>query len=593
MNRECGIHCDRVGQYGVYSYAALTPAKQNAGAQPANLQDGVGIWAALLVAFFVLTYLVPLEGRLLWQPDETRYAEISREMLASGDWRVPHLLGLRYFEKPLAGYWMNNIGQWLFGNTNFAVRFASVLSTGMSALLVFILAWTLWHQLRLSLLAALIFLSLLLVFSVGTYSVLDPMMALWLNAALAAHVFSLRAVNRLSCIGAWFLFGLSCGIGFMIKGFLAMVIPVLAVLPVSLYYQYRELKLWLIYGLLAALIAVLINLPWALMLTRLEPDFWHYFFWIEHIQRFASENAQHRAPIWFYLPVLALGTLPWLGLLPGALSTGWCMRRTQPEYFLLLCWVVMPLLFFSLAKGKLLTYLLPCMAPMALLLAAYGRKCSDAMRSKIFDANAGINIAFALCAIAAMLLAGSSIWPWRQVYSTGEWPRIVIGALAFIGWLCFAAVSRHSQGDRWALAAFCPLLFNLLVGQIIPQRITDAKQPQQFIRNHETELLQSRYVLSNHVGIATALAWELKRSDVLMYDKKGELAYGLAYTDAQGRYLSRQTFPEWLSKVRRQGNVSLTLLLEHGQDLPQGLPKADKVHCNYRVALLYYQQLLY
>ncbi len=93
----------------------------------------------LLTALFLAIYILPLGVRPLIIPDEARYAEIPREMVATGNWVVPHFNGLRYFEKPVFGYWTHAISIRLFGENNFAVRLPAPMSVGLSALLLFFL----------------------------------------------------------------------------------------------------------------------------------------------------------------------------------------------------------------------------------------------------------------------------------------------------------------------------------------------------------------------------------------------------------------------------------------------------------------------
>lgn len=501
----------------------------------------------LAAAVLLLFFLVPLGLHGLWIPDESRYAQISQAILHSGDWVSPHFLGLRYFEKPIAGYWLVALGQMLFGENLFGVRIASVVVTLASTLLVLFVGRRMWPDSRRGEVAALLYASFALIAGQAGYSNMDPQFTLWTNLSIAALWLAFQAEDRRGRLLAWGLLGAACAMGFMTKGFLAGLLPVLVALPYVFWLgRWREL---FGYGPLAVLVAVLLSLPWGLAIYAREPDFWNFFFWHEHIRRFAGEDAQHARPFWFFVPLLFASAMPWALLIPSAFARGWA-ERSKPQAVFLLLWFAMPFLFFSLAKGKLPTYTMPCFAPLALLMADALLAALDSGRLRALRFNGWLNLVGGLLALGGLVF----IQLHKPLYHH-QTPSVLLIGLVCLVWAVCGGLQLARPRALWAAPAVAAWLLVAVAPAALPEKIVNSKMPDQFIAQYQDQLASAHTLLSNDLGAASALAWRTGRANIQLLNTVGELKYGLSFDDAKGRSLSLEEFPAWLAEARKQGSV--------------------------------------
>jgi 4-amino-4-deoxy-L-arabinose transferase-like glycosyltransferase len=330
----------------------------------------------LLVLLLLATFLLVLEpGRVpLFEPDEGRYGEIPREMLATGDWVTPRLNGVLYFEKPPLYYWSVAASMAVLGPTELAVRLPGKLSAAGMVLLAAAFARRRYGA-RTGLLAGLVCASSLLVVALARIAIIDPMLSLAMSGA--AFAFAAFAEGDADGDGkrarrALYGFHVACAAAVLLKGLIGVVLPGGAIVFWTvLTGRWRTLARVFAPGPLLVFLALAV--PWHVAMARRHPDFLQFYFVHEHFDRFAKTEHKRTGPLVYFVPVLLGGLLPWTAFLgrwketwPGLTRAAWKARAT--EGFL---WMFSGLvfLFFSVSRSKLIPYVLPIWPALAVLLA--------------------------------------------------------------------------------------------------------------------------------------------------------------------------------------------------------------------------------
>lgn len=510
------------------------------------------IAAVVLVILFMILYIVALGQRPLFMPDEFRYGEIAREMLASGDWIVPRLNGLLYFEKPPFGYWLNALSLATFGENPFAIRLSSAVATAASAGIVFLAGRRFFESRAVAYLAVFIFLTTMEVQAIGTFSVLDPVFAAVLNGGILSMAMAVYAAGQKR---AWLsvLAGLLFGLAFVTKGFLAFALPALVLTPWLV--LRKDYGFLVRYAWITVICAFLAAIPWALAIHEKEPDFWNYFFWVEHIQRFASENAQHKSPFYYYIVLLPVLAFPWIVLLPTALRN---LREPGASVagdralLLIVLWAAVPFVFFSVASGKLATYILPCFVPFSLLVAAgLSRLAKDQSMTSRAVTVAGIAAGAFFVVLVLYVYKGGN-----QFFAEDEWLKkaTLYGSLLLATITLIIARKTGSYATRILCVGLSMTPFMLALPVSMPSAVLGRKAPEQFLAETYSRLPIDTVVVSDG-SVVRAVSWSTRRDDVFVIENRGETTYGLDAPDAEGRFLE----PEDLKRLVGSGTTVLVV----------------------------------
>lgn len=374
-----------------------------------------------LVAASGLLFFAALGSVDLWDEDEPIFAGAAREMMARQEWIVPYFNEQMLPDKPVLSYWVMIAGYKLFGQTEFAARAGSALFSVGTVLLTWLLGRRMFSP-RAGVWAGLVLASSFSFLIVARAATPDAVLTFFSTLSIVAYVWSLPAAwphmdntdtsqarqplaRRFALAGSYAAMGMAV----LAKGPIGVLLPMATIglyslLAIPVENETRRdrtqagwlatLRQFLFDAarrlhprcLLAAMkpmhpflgIAVVLAVagPWYLAVGLRTDGAWLAGFLGKHnLERFLHPMEHHRGPFYYYPLAALIGFFPW-SLFVGA--TGLFVRSrlreaggSRPIYRLLLCWIVVYLMFFSMAATKLPNYIIPIYPALALLTAAW------------------------------------------------------------------------------------------------------------------------------------------------------------------------------------------------------------------------------
>lgn len=323
----------------------------------------------VLAAAAVLPYVVGLGDSSIWDANEAYYVETPREMIERGDYVNPSFNYEPRFNKPVLSYWIVAGLYRVFGVSVGVERVAIAAMAMLMLAGAFFIARAISPAVAGGFGGAASWLAVLGLaagprfFMFSRRILVDMAVSAMMTLVLLFFVLAERypARRRLFLV----LMYVAVGLGVLTKGPVAAVVPALVFLVyLAVHRELGRLREMMIPA--GTLIALAIAAPWYVALY-LEHG-WTYiyeFFIAENIGRYTDTiGVQARSPF-FYIPVVFTDSLPWSLALPFAVAAWWKQRDRLRT--LLVLWIGVTVLFFSLSQTKQDLYIFPIVAAVAAL----------------------------------------------------------------------------------------------------------------------------------------------------------------------------------------------------------------------------------
>ncbi len=492
------------------------------------------IEALALLALASAVFFFHLGSYGLWEPDEARYAEIAREMLAARNFIVPHLNYVAYVEKPPLLYWLGATWMALFGVNEFAARLTPALAALAGVMMTWLFVRRTMGRGRALLAGAILTTSTL-------YALMAQVLTTDMLLASAVTVALFALYLHWSEGGRWCWLGYAAiAMGLLAKGPVAAAIPILT-LAIFLWWQ-GELPgaIGRFHALAGAATVLLIAAPWFIAIAIREPGFVDFYFIGEHLRRFFESSYSHGEPFYYYLPVLAAGMMPWTLMAP---FIAWrALARTPAGRFCIVAAAVV-IVMFSAASAKLIPYILPAAAPITVLLA-------DGIYSRAFPAGAhagteppGVRARFAAVGAilsllgVAMLVAAMTAPLFSSPYVVAARPALyALGLIGAAGGALVAEIFRHWRLDAGLAAMVLAAAIALGAGSFVRLEAEPLRSYAALARMVQTRAPDARLVC--YPRYVQALPFYTRRR-VILVGAPTELAFGEMHAADSSRYFFR------------------------------------------------------